>query len=445
MARRTPAFLRPAVGVTLAWVFALPFMSAAMSQESPPPTSGASADVSPEPRHDELDPAVHDEFSPSGGGTGGLDELAEIADPDLSITETTGFDSPFAFVQGRTDSLNDRIGLRLATAYTALGAWATGAADDPSGASYDFDLMSAWTLVGRGTPDAGTLVVTGEYRGAFSNDPASALGAQLGTLINPVNAFNDRGWVLRDAFWQQRIAGDTVRLLIGRAATDDYVGLQPMQNTNGLFVSRHFAANPTVPFPGHGPTVGVSVRPGIYYFTVGAASAYGDSTQSGWDTIDDGDYFYTAETGITPEIEGMGRGRYSVMGWYIDARDDGDAIPSDHGITLVAGQSLNERLQVWARYAYADGTTTNIRQIFQGGMGYAGNFGSSSNMTGAALSLAEPRSSASRDELAFEVFQRLQLSEFTQVTAGAQLIFDPGNNPAEDLVAVFYARLRIAF
>ena len=44
-----------------------------------------------------------------------------------------------------------------------------------------------------------------------------------------------------------------------------------------------------------------------------------------------------------------------------------------------------------------------------------------------------------------ELFQRLQVSRFIQLSAGAQAIFDPGNNPNEDLIGVFYARLRIAF
>lgn len=395
--------------------------------------------------YEDLHPYAHDEVSPGGGGTGALDELAEIEEPEVAITDTSGFDSPLNAFQAGTDALNDRFGLRLASAYTALGAWSTGAGGDPSGSSFDFDLMSAWTLAGRGTPDTGTLVVTGEYRNAIAGDPASSLGGELGTLINPVNAFNDRRWVLRDAHWQQRFADGTVRVLVGRAATDDYVGLQPMQNVNALFVSRHFSANPTVPFPGHGPTIGVSVRPGDYYLTGGIASAYGATTESGWDTIDDGDYFYSAEAGFTPEVAGLGRGRYSVMAWYIDARDQGVNTPSDHGFTLVAGQSLNERFQVWGRYAYADATTTNVRQLIQGGVGYAGLLGSLSNMTGAALSLAKPRSDDSRDETAFEVFQRLQLTRFTHLTAGAQLIFDPGNNPDDDLAAVFYARIRIAF
>jgi hypothetical protein len=407
--------------------------------------ASAAAAQSPDVEYLELHPYEHDAFSPGGGGASDLEELLEIYETQVPIGDTSGFDSPLNAFLSRTDALNDRIGLRLGSAYTALGAWAAGAGGDPSGSAGDFDVMSAWTLVGRGGPDTGTLVVTGEYRYSIGSDPASSLGGELGTLINPVNAFNDRGWVLRDAYWLQRFAGGTVRVLAGRAAPDDYVGLQPMQNINALFVNRNFSANPTVPFPGHGPMIGVSVRPGDSYVTFGIASAYGVTTESGWNTIDDGDYFYSVEAGITPDIAGKGRGRYSVMVWYIDARDQGVNSPSDQGITLVAGQSLSERFQVWGRYAYADATTTNVRQAIQGGLGYVGALGSPSNMTGFALAYAQPRSSSSRDEKVMEVFQRLQLTRFTQVSAGVQLIVDPGNNPDDDLATVFYARLRIAF
>ena len=66
-------------------------------------------------------------------------------------------------------------------------------------------------------------------------------------------------------------------------------------------------------------------------------------------------------------------------------------------------------------------------------------------MSGLAASFAEPRSSASRDEKVIEVFQRIQLARFTQLSAGFQVVFDPGNNPDEDQVELLYARLRHAF
>lgn len=394
----------------------------------------------------ESHPYLNDEFSPGEGGESGIDELERLEEPETPILDTGGFDGPSSFLRSKFDQIYKNTGLRLGFASTALGLSANGAGD-PSGSAYDLDFMSSWTLVGRDTPDTGVLVATGEFRDRMGSDPASAVGPELGTLINTTNAFNDRDWVARDVYWLQRFNGGKLRILVGRADTSDFVGQQPMQNVNALFVNRSFSANPTAPFPGHGPTVGVSYRPNdSYYVTGGVANGYNNTRKSEFDTIDDGDFFYTAEAGWTPDFPGLGSGRYSVMVWHIDSRGrNGFNSPSDDGVTLVAGQQLTNRLQVWGRYAYADGGTANIRNLAQAGLGYGGLFGSPSNMSGIAVSFAEPRLSASRDEKVIEAFQRIQLSRFTQVSIGAQMVFDPGNNADENQIELFYARLRHAF
>ncbi|MBP6597375.1 MAG: carbohydrate porin, partial [Arenimonas sp.] len=196
-----------------------------------------------------------------------------------------------------------------------------------------------------------------------------------------------------------------------------------------------------------GPTIGVSYRPtDQFYVTGGVANAYNNTTESGFDSISDSDFFYGAEMGWTPEVEGMGRGRYSVMVWHIDARrENGFNSPSDDGVTLVAGQQLSDRFQVWGRYSHSNGGTTNVRSLAQAGIGYSGLFGSPSNMTGFTASFAEPRLGTSRDETVIEAFQRLQVARFTQLSAGLQMVFDPGNNPSENQVGLFFLRLRHAF
>lgn len=391
-------------------------------------------------------PYLNDEFSPGEGGEGGIDELEELQEPETPILDPVQYSGLSGLLRTRFDSLYEDTGLRLGFAATALALKAYGAGD-PSGSAYDLDFMSGWTLVGRGTRDTGTLVVTGEFRDKLGTDPASRVGPQLGTLINTTNAFNDRGWVVRDAYWLQRFYDGRLRVLVGRADTSDYVGQQPMQNVNSLFANRSFSANPTAPFPGHGPTIGVSYRPGdSFYVTGGVANGYATTTQTGMSSVSDGDFFYSVEAGWTPRFEGMGTGRYSVMVWRIDERtENGFNSPSDDGVTVVAGQQLGNRLQVWGRYAHAGGETTNIRNLWQAGMGYGGLFGSPSNMTGLAASYADPRSNASREEKVVEAFQRIQLSRFTQFTAGFQMVFDPGNNPDDDQFELLYARLRHAF
>jgi porin len=407
----------------------------------------ASAQKSEFEAYAESHPYLNDEFSAGEGSESGIDELERLQEPETPLLDPADrHPGPSGWARGKFDSLYRETGLRLGFAATALGLWANGAGD-PDGSAYDIDFMSAWTLVGRGTPDSGVLVVTGEFRDAMGSDTAASVGPRIGTLINTANAFNDRGWVVRDAYWLQRFNDGKLRILIGRADTSDFVGQQPMQNVNTMFVNRHLSANPTVPFPGHGPTVGVSYRPSDrFYVTGGVANAYNTTTESEFDTISDGDFFYSAEAGWTPQVEGRGAGRYSVMVWHIDARNEnGFSSPSDEGVTLVAGQQLSDRVQVWGRYAYADGATTNIRNLAQAGVGYIGLFGSPSNMSGLAASYAEPRSSTSRDEKVIEAFQRIQLARFTQLSAGFQVVFDPGNNPGEDQVELLYARLRHAF
>jgi len=418
---------------------------AAADQPADPPAEAATAESEYE-AYAESHPYLNDEFSPGEGSESGIDELDQLLEPETPILDSDDYPGLSGLVRRKFDSLYRETGLRLGFAATALGLTANGD-DDPHGSAYDLDFMSGWTLVGRDTPDTGVLVATAEFRDRMGSDPASAVGPQLGTLINTVNAFNDRDWVVRDAYWLQRFNGGKLRVLIGRADTSDFVGQQPMQNVNALFANRSFSANPTVPFPGHGPTVGVSYRPSDrYYVTGGIANGYNNTRKSEFDTIGDADFFYSAEAGWTPQVEGMGAGRYSIMVWRIDARtENGFASPSDDGVTLVAGQQLNNRFQVWGRYAHANGATTNIRNLAQAGIGYSGLFGSPSNMSGLAASFAEPRSSASRDEKVIEAFQRIQLSRFTQLSAGLQVVFDPGNNPDEDRVELLYARIRHAF
>jgi hypothetical protein len=128
----------------------------------------------------------------------------------------------------------------------------------------------------------------------------------------------------------------------------------------------------------------------------------------------------------------------------MDARQRDD-LPSDQGVTVIFDQELTPLTQAFARYAYSDATLTNIRQLIQGGFGFRHLFGDSGDtFSGAAVSLAIPRLDSSDNETAVEIFHRLQLTEETQLGFGAQSIFNPGNNPDENIVGVVYSRLRLA-
>ena len=68
-----------------------------------------------------------------------------------------------------------------------------------------------------------------------------------------------------------------------------------------------------------------------------------------------------------------------------------------------------------------------------------------SDMADITLSYAFPTSDSEQEEKFVEGFYRWQLTRFTQVSVGAQAIFDPGNSPDHDVVGAFWGRFRILF
>lgn len=386
-------------------------------------------------------------LSPGDSPTAALSEMYEFDTPRRGVFHFPALEAPIDNLVGALRRLEDKTGLRLNFAYTMLFQQTSNTPVGPNnGGAGDIDFMAAWTLLGRGTQNAGTLVFTTEYRFQIGDQPPSLLGGQLGVLTAPTGAFNDRGWVVRDAYWLQRLLDGKLRIILGRADISDFIGGMRMQAINSSFFNRAFSANAAVAYPaGHGPAGGFSIVPNdFFYVTAGMQNAYSTSTTIGLNTLDDGDFFYAIEAGITPNIESLGRGRYRVMYWYMDDRPL-LGLPNDQGISVIADQDIGDRVIVFARYGHSDADLTNIKNMGQIGGGIRGLLGSEDDFTGLAGSLAEPGRAGWRNEKVVEVFHRWQLTARTQFTVGAQLIVDPSNAPDEDTIGVFSFRFRFDF
>ncbi|HEU4680001.1 MAG TPA: carbohydrate porin [Terrimicrobiaceae bacterium] len=406
--------------------------------------AGTENHMTDRPSFHDIESSVLDaDFSPGEATTNTPAELDEIQAARFSYLDLPVVARPLDHLAKALRKVNEGIGLRLGVAYTMLYLQPSGG--HGYGAAGDLDFLASWTLIGRGSEDTGRAVLTTEYRFKMGDQPPSAVGRQIGTLIPPTNAFNDRGWVIRDAYWIQRLFNARLRIIIGRADPSDYVGAYWLQNVNNSFVNRHFSANPAVPFPGHGPLLGISVRPSdLWYITAGACNAYSQTIRAEFDTLfDEWDLFTFGEIGLTPALKGLGTGRYAFGLWHMDARSLNNS-PADYGLTAIVDQNLTKRLQAFARYAYSDGTLTNVQHLAQAGVGLSGLLGRSDDLTGAALSIAFPRTT-SRDETVFEIFHRFQVTKHSQLSFGVQVIFDPSNAPESNTIGVFYARLRASF
>jgi len=414
---------------------------------SPLSMQGASASAKTGPTIYEIDfTNLDSDLSPGEATTVTPAELDEIYAPQSGHLEALNIRSPLRYLTDPLDELNRRTGLRIGVAHTMLFLQPLGGQSSRYGAAGDLDLMSSWTLIGRDTRDTGRLIFTGEYRYQIGDQAPSLVRNQAGTLVAPTRSFNARGWVVRDAYWIQRLFHARLRILFGRADISDYMGSHWLQNANRSFINRNFSANPAIPFPGHGPMLGISIRPiDQFYLTAGASNAYSDSRLLEVDTIfSEWDLFTMAEVGYTPTYPSLGQGRYAFAMWHMDARSRDD-LPSDYGLTFIADQNLTKNLQAFARYSYSDGRLRDIRHSVQLGFGYSGICGRTNDLTGLAVALSTPRQPPTRNEAVVEMFHRFQLAENTQFSAGFQVIATPGNAVGTGAAGMFYLRLRTSF
>lgn len=372
-----------------------------------------------------------------------LEELQDIYTEKEPVVDIPAVDSPLDFFLQKSLDINEAIGLRIGIAYTTVFQQATGG---KSGAGGDFDVFGTWDLINRGEANVGRIVWAIENRHKIGGRSAAELGPDLGTLLAPTNGFNDRGWVVRDLFWQQNLFDDKLRVIVGRADPTDFFGAHRMQNKNALFFNRHISGTAALPSPGHGLTALATFRPNdLFFISGGASNAYGDTTEAQIESLfDEWDLFSFGEIGFTPMIEGLGQGRYTASVTYVDPRDRNENIGHDFGFSLIADQNIGERVQVFARYNYQEEALTNIKHLIQGGVGVSGLLGSPDNMSGLAFSYADP-DRPGREEKVVEFFHRLQLTKYTQFSVGYQVIIDPTNAPDDDVIGVFSMRIRIAF
>jgi porin len=401
------------------------------------------ADAAP-PAPRAADPAAEPLDDPTLVVPGSLEPAIEVIDRDPS--NWLGIPPEREWLNAVRDPLrrfDERHGLAITGAYTVLYQHSVGP-DAQGAAAGDFDLVARWTPIGRGTADTGSFYVAAEWRHQFGSRVPSALGSEIGTLLATTNGFSDRGLVVKDAYYVQRLFEDRLRVGFGRVDAENLFANHLLQSANTSFLNKAFSTNPTVALPGVGAGAALSVRPVDWFYVAGGANnAYGNTEAVTADLLDELRFFKYGEIGFTPSLEGVGDGRYRVAVWHMDSRSD-TGQPADEGFSLIIDQAFGERVTTFARYGYATGDLTGVKQSIQAGGAVTGLVGSAADLTGLAFAWSQPEADLP-DEEVLEIFHRLQLTGRLQLTLGAQWIFDPSNAPGVDALGVLSARFRMSF
>lgn len=412
-------------------------------QPTPPPPPGAPATTSTQTSEPPALATSPPPDIPLGSPTDVPEELDEGKLTLPNWFNVSKDEDPFKDVEEALAKLDREIGLKLGGAYTMLFQQASNGPGMRTAGSGDIDLLAAWRLIDKDGKNTGTLNASFEYRFQIGDQPPSALGGQIGSLIPTTNSFSERPPIVKELYWNQRLLDGALRLVAGRIDMENYVGGQRMQSANTFFLNKAFSGNPAVAFPSIGLGAGGAVLPvEWFYISGGVADANAHITQTGFNTaFDTGELFSFVEAGVLTDITDLGKGRQRLALWHIDARPAAGK-PSDQGISVTLDQDFGEVVSAFVRTAYSDAGVTNVRWLVEGGVGFKGLIGTSGDYSGLGVAWASPPHG--RAETIVEVFHRFQLSLRVQFTLGVQGIFNPTNS-TEDAVAVFSARLRMTF
>lgn len=365
--------------------------------------------------------------------------------PPTGIDEELDLIRPGIALKRKFDEIASKTDFRFGLANTLLYQQASGGPGDRSGAAGDLDLLGKWTAIGAGTKDTGLVALAAEYRYQIGGQTPSELGSEIGTLLGTTNGFGERPMVIKEFYWDQRLFEDHFRFAVGRIDPENLFGGHRLQSANFYFMNKAFSTNPTVAYSGPGMAAVAQIKPvSWFYTTAGITDANGKATVGNLKGFfEDHEYLIFGEVGVTPDIDGVGFGRYRLAVWHIDSRTEAGK-PSDEGITVSFDQDIGEALTMFLRYGHAEGDVTGVTNSVQGGAGIKHVLGKD-NLLGLAAAWSEPSSAGKRDEKVAEIFQRFQITETIQFTIGAQAIFDPSNAPDDDVLGVFSARLRFSF
>jgi porin len=341
--------------------------------------------------------------------------------------------------------LENQTGLRFTVDYSSLVQWANESIGDDLASSGDFRLAARWRMWGRESGNIGRINFQVRNRHQYSSIAPSRLGASVGSLWPTARGYNDAGWDVIHAYYQQYFPDQGFTFRLGLSRVDNMLDAYAFRSQRLFFINSAFSDNPGVAFPSFGPTALVGYRPiENLNITLGAGSSDFLQLESIGNLLRREDWFTAGQIGWSPKIFSEGSSLLQAMYWYGRAAPEAQT-PDGEGVSLVAQHTTPEDLTVFARYAYSASTATIAQHMASTGVGLTPFDQRDDDVLGLAFAYGRPSVRSLRDQYVVESFYRIQLTSQIQLTPDIQFIFNPSLNPTEDMIVIVGGRARISF
>ena len=378
---------------------------------------------------------------------GKLDRLEQPRDAKVT---STPLDQLLENWEAAKEHLGTKTGLSLGVSYTTLYQRLTnernGNEFTREGAAGDLDIFGNWSMPGAERNWSIGFQAEMRHR-IFTGEPPSGLGQSAGSLWGTTTGFNTQDLYMIQYWWHQALFDDAIIYRIGKLDYADYFDVGTLNSANLYFSNNILSDNPAIGFPDNGPGAAVHLSPGKnWHLNLGIGDANARKTDESASFFNDRDYFTAMEFGLTPDIAGYGQGFYQVTLWDTDgnrARNSNDT--SGRGVAVRFEQFIGEEFMVYTTYARSTGRARATRQLATAGFGLLDILGYKDDLIGVAMGWGQPRDRSLRDQYVAELFYRIQITDYLQLTPDIQVIVDPSQNRNDDIIGVLGLRLRLDF
>ena len=334
-----------------------------------------------------------------------------------------------------------QLSAHYSTLFQGLSDTIPGGDDKASGGVFRGTLK--WTLVGRDTPNTGSLNVMLDHRHGFRDTAPADLGGQAGYIGLTGTFYNDIGFAVINLNWQQGFNNGNTGLVVGRYDPNDYMNILGYVNPWTIFSNLAINLEPSVALPDSSWGIGAGHWFNDQWYVLGGVNDANGAGNDNLEFFDGGaEFFKYAHVGWSPSKGERYFKNVHVMTWHVDEREKA-GIDSAHGVALAANWTFDDRWMPFARLAFSKGAAPIYNESVT--LGLIRKFMYRSDLVGISANYGSPPDGSLRNQTTIEGFWRFQFAQNLAITPSLQLLIDPALNPDENQVWVYGLRVRMTF
>jgi porin len=347
--------------------------------------------------------------------------LQDLEEKRVALIEKTAFSPYFDYWNSVSQLVEEKTGVSIGFAYTALYQQAQYAFPKKHASGGDFDFFGRWMYLDRDVQQS-LVGFRVEQRHNFAQIAPGDLHLFIGSVANTTQAFNTYDGALVELWWEQLLPKNRAGFRIGKIDITSVMNNYAFESQNFYFLNNVFTGHPgwAEPANGLGAAFGFGLTEHLYS-GFGLVDANGSNTTSGFNTFGKGEYFTGFEFGYRTQIRSPDGDNFHVFLWHSDKRRDLN-IPSDQGISMTLQKNIKDKYLPFFRIDTNKGRASEFKRLLISGIGISSLFGKAYGLLGAAIAYGVPTDHKHGDETIVELFYRIQLTPYSQLTPDIQLI-----------------------